>query len=96
MKRHSNNLILTLFLMSATCLAAGAEEPASRAELSLNDLRTFTDVFNQVRKNFVEETSDHELLNAAIRGMLSELDPHSSYMEADEFRQMDNDSKYSK
>ena len=46
-----------------------------RAQLSLDDLRTFTDVFNQVRKNFVEELDDHELMNAAIRGMLSELGP---------------------
>jgi carboxyl-terminal processing protease len=77
-------------------LVAGAsdeEESPSRVQLSLDDLRTFTDVFNQVRKNFVEETKDQDLLNAAIRGMLSELDPHSSFMEADEFRQMDNNSK---
>jgi carboxyl-terminal processing protease len=50
-------------------------------------------VFNQVRENFVEEVDDHALMNAAIRGMLSELDPHSSYMEADEFRQLDDDSR---
>jgi carboxyl-terminal processing protease len=74
-------------------LASGGETPSSKAQLSLDDLRTFTDVFNQVRTNFVEETDDQSLLNAAIRGMLSELDPHSSYMEADEFRQMDNDSQ---
>lgn len=93
MKRNGKNLIWTLILTFMTCAAVEAEEPAAQAELSLDDLRTFTDVFNQVRKNFVEETDDHELLNAAIRGMLSELDPHSSYMEADELRQMDNDSR---
>jgi carboxyl-terminal processing protease len=86
-------LILALLLVPSLTAATGAEEEPSGAQLSLDDLRTFTDVFNQVRKNFVEETNDHELLNAAIRGMLSELDPHSSYMEADEFRQMDNDSQ---
>jgi carboxyl-terminal processing protease len=74
-------------------LASGGETPSSKAQLSLDDLRTFTDVFNQVRTNFVEETDDQSLLNAAIRGMLSELDPHSSYLEADEFRRMDNDSQ---
>jgi carboxyl-terminal processing protease len=86
-------LILALLLVPSLTAATGAEEEPSGAQLSLDDLRTFTDVFNQVRKNFVEETNDHELLNAAIRGMFSELDPHSSYMEADEFRQMDNDSQ---
>ena len=82
-----------LLLASAIATATEVETAASKAQLSLDDLRTFTDVFNQVRSNFVEETDDHTLLNAAIRGMLSELDPHSSYMEADEFREMENNSQ---
>ena len=86
-------LLLALVLTSTLVLADEEDAPASPTQLSLDDLRTFTDVFNQVRNNFVEETDDHTLMNAAIRGMLSELDPHSSYMEADEFRQMDNDSR---
>jgi carboxyl-terminal processing protease len=55
------------------------------AQLTLNDLRTFTDVFNQLRENFVEEVDDQTLLKAAINGMIMELDPHSSYMEADDY-----------
>jgi len=94
-------LIYLLLILSATAMATetGDEEGAesgqlsSPAQLSLDDLRTFTDIFNQVRINFVEDVDDHTLMNAAIRGMLSELDPHSSYMEADEFRQLDNDSR---
>ena len=89
----SKSLILALLLASTMVWAAEKAATPSRAQLSLDDLRTFTDVFNQVRNNFVEETDDHTLLNAAIRGMLSELDPHSSYMEPDEFRQLDNDSR---
>ena len=86
-------MILALLLTPALVAASEAETPSSGAQLSLDDLRTFTDVFNQVRNNFVEETDDHTLMNAAIRGMLSELDPHSSYMEADEFRQLDNNTR---
>ncbi len=93
MTRLIKNIIWALFLTPAMALASGGETPSSKAQLSLDDLRTFTDVFNQVRTNFVEETDDQSLLNAAIRGMLSELDPHSSYLEADEFRRMDNDSQ---
>ena len=89
----SKSLILALLLASTMVWAAEKAATPSRAQLSLDDLRTFTDVFNQVRNNFVEETDDHTLLNAAIRGMLSELDPHSSYMEPDEFRQLDNESR---
>jgi len=95
MKRIGRKSILAL-LLAFNVMAA--EEPvsgtdATGSQLSLDDLRTFTDVFNQVRINFIEETDDKTLLNAAIRGMLSELDPHSSYMEADEFRQMDDSSR---
>lgn len=102
MKRICQYLIFLPLLLSNIAVAtdeAAAEErvvseqQSSPAQLSLADLRTFTDVFNQVRANFVEDVDDHTLMNAAIRGMLSELDPHSSYMEADKFRELDNDSR---
>ena len=86
-------LILILVLTHTLAAASESETAETRAQLSLDDLRTFTDVFNQVRRNFVEDLDDHELMNAAIRGMLSELDPHSSFMEAGEFRQLDNNSR---
>ena len=86
-------LMLAMLLISPLAAASGQEAPSSGTQLSLDDMRTFTDVFNQIRNNFVEETDDHTLMNAAIRGMLSELDPHSSYMEADEFRQLDDSSR---
>ncbi len=93
MIRMARKSLWVLLLAPAMAMASGEESPASGAQLSLDDMRTFTDVFNQVRRNFVEDLDDHELMNAAIRGMLSELDPHSSYMEADEFRQLDNNSR---
>ena len=93
MIRIGRKLILAMLLTSTLAMASGEETPPSRSQLSLDDMRTFTDVFNQIRNNFVEETDDHTLMNAAIRGMLSELDPHSSYMEADEFRQLDDSSR---
>jgi carboxyl-terminal processing protease len=93
MKRISRKLIWAILLLPMLATATEGETPAPVAQLSLDDMRTFTDVFNQVRNNFVEETDDHTLMNAAIRGMLSELDPHSSYMETDEFRQLDDSSR---
>ena len=88
-----NRKVLLALLLTPLIVAAEEETTATSAQLTLDDMRTFTDVFNQVRKNFVEELDDHELMNAAIRGMLSELDPHSSYMEANAFRQLDNSSR---
>ncbi len=69
-----------------------AESPESKA-LSLDDLRTFTDVFSQIRNNYVEPVDEKWLLNAAINGMLSELDPHSAYLPDERFRNLDESSR---
>ncbi|TDT43492.1 carboxyl-terminal processing protease [Halospina denitrificans] len=54
-------------------------------QLPLDDLRKFTEVFERIKRGYVEEVSDRELLNKAIKGMLSGLDPHSAYLEPDAF-----------
>jgi carboxyl-terminal processing protease len=56
--------------------------------LPLDDLRSFTEVFARIKKDYVEEVSDKTLLENAIRGMLSGLDPHSSYLDADDFKEL--------
>jgi carboxyl-terminal processing protease len=49
---------------------------------------TFDEVFDQVRNNYVEPVTDKQLVEGAIKGMLGALDPHSSYMDAKEYREM--------
>ena len=56
-------------------------------------LKLFGDVFERVRADYVDEVTDEELIEAAIRGMLQELDPHSSYMNAQEFTEMQEQTK---
>ncbi len=51
-------------------------------------VKLFGDVFERVRADFVEEVSDQELIEAAIRGMLTSLDPHSSYLDPKSFQDM--------
>lgn len=51
-------------------------------------LKLFGDVFERVRAEYVEPVKDQELIEAAINGMLTHLDPHSGYMAADEYRDM--------
>ena len=70
-----------------------ADAPHGSAQLTLDDLRTFTDVFNQVRRNYVEEIDDHSLLDSAIRGMLQELDPHSAYIPGSDFQAFEDNSQ---
>lgn len=56
--------------------------------LPLEQMRTFTDVFTRIKTNYVEEVSDDELLEYAIRGMLNGLDPHSAYLNTEEFNEL--------
>ena len=58
------------------------------AELPLEQMRTFSDVFERIKNDYVEEVSDDELLEYAIRGMLNGLDPHSAYLNAEEFSEL--------
>lgn len=53
--------------------------------LPLEDLRTFTRIYDHIRSGYVEEISDATLLEYAIKGMLAELDPHSSYLDKKAF-----------
>ena len=59
-----------------------------KAEVPLDDLRTFTDVYARIKQDYVVEVDDQELLENAIRGMLAGLDPHSSYLNEEEFREL--------
>ena len=57
-------------------------------DLPVQDLRLFSEVLGIIRQNYVEPVSDSELLKNAIRGMLSGLDPHSAYLEKEEFQEL--------
>jgi len=65
-------------------------EANSQGQLPLQALRNFADVFNQIRLSYVEEVDDKTLLENAIRGMLSGLDPHSDYLDASSFEDLQN------
>lgn len=78
-----------ILLAASTALTLGlapalsATEP--EGELPLDELRTFADVYNQIRIGYVEEIDDSTLLEYAIQGMLMGLDPHSVYLTKDDF-----------
>ena len=56
--------------------------------LPINELRTFTEVFSRIKSDYVEPVSDKKLLQDAIQGMLAGLDPHSSYLDAEAFKDL--------
>ena len=75
-------------ICAAVLLPAGATARSGDDEEIFRQLKVFADVFERVRAEYVEEVSDETLIEAAIQGMLSDLDPHSSYLDADSFNDM--------
>ena len=79
-------IIITLFLLG-TVVSGGlyASETVKPEPIPYDEIRRFTDAFAEIKANYVEEVSDDVLLENAIRGMLDGLDPHSSYLNKDDF-----------
>jgi carboxyl-terminal processing protease len=61
---------------------------ATRTTLPLEELRAFTEVFGAIKTNYVEPVEDKRLITEAINGMLTGLDPHSSYLDQEAFREL--------
>ena len=61
---------------------------ATRTSLPIEELRAFTEVFGAIKTNYVEPVEDKKLITEAINGMLTGLDPHSSYLDAEAFREL--------
>jgi len=87
-----NSLILSLGVVVGVSLSIGSGVLAERSDsaqmLPLDELRTFTDVFARVKNDYVEPVEDKTMLENAIRGMLAGLDPHSSYLDEKEFKEL--------
>jgi len=56
--------------------------------LPLEQLRNFSDIFARIKTDYVEQVGDKELLENAIRGMLAGLDPHSTYLDPEEYKEL--------
>ncbi|MDA0805763.1 MAG: S41 family peptidase [Proteobacteria bacterium] len=69
-------------------LPTAAQESADTLPLPLNEVRMFTQALDHIRRAYVEEIDDETLLEYAIQGMLSGLDPHSAYMAGNEFESL--------
>ncbi len=61
---------------------------AARSGLPIEELRAFTEVFGAIKSNYVEPVEDKKLITEAITGMLTGLDPHSAYLDADAFKEL--------
>ncbi|WP_350447215.1 S41 family peptidase [Pseudomonas solani] len=93
------SLAMALALIGGASFANAAQEPAAtapaqapmangKAPLPLDELRTFAEVLDRIKSAYVEPVDDKTLLENAIKGMLSNLDPHSAYLEPEAFQEL--------
>jgi len=81
--------LVSLGLVAGILLSLGITAVAQRGTaLPLDELRQFSNVFAAIKNNYVEPVTDKKLIDGAISGMLSDLDPHSAYLDADAFKEM--------
>jgi carboxyl-terminal processing protease len=102
MLKKKNSVILFLGVILGVLLSVGGSvfadrdssvivnEPVQQQEVTLpyDELRVFTEVFGRIKRDYVEPVSDKKLLEDAIKGMLSGLDPHSSYLDAEQYKDL--------
>lgn len=94
--RHRFFVVTSFICILASGLFLAAPY-TTRAQSNNNEtyrqLTLFGDVFQRVRSDYVEQVSDQELIEAAINGMLTSLDPHSAYLPDDNFKKMQVQTK---
>ncbi|MCF6290207.1 MAG: S41 family peptidase [Desulfobacterales bacterium] len=97
-RKRSLNGRNTLILLVA-CLSFLLPSPAASAEKTGNlqetykSLEIFSNVLSEIQKNYVEEVDTKEVIKGAINGMLAALDPHSSFMSPEDFKEMRMETK---
>lgn len=76
--------------LGGVLISLGISAAAQRGEpLPLKELQQFANVFAAIKSSYVEPVGDEQLINDAIKGMFSDLDPHSTYLDAEAFKEME-------
>ena len=86
--RRGLRLALLFALSAGMSGAAAAQQAANDDDLPLRELRVFADIFGKIKSDYIDSAEDAELLRDAIHGMLNGLDPHSAFLEPEEFDDM--------
>ena len=81
-------LFVTTIVASLAAIVPAAMAQSANSPDTYRQLNLFGDVFERVRAEYVEEVSDQELIEAAINGMLTSLDPHSNFLSSKSYRDM--------
>jgi len=83
--------LIAVGAVAGVLLSIGITAVAQRGDpLPLKDLQKFASVFSAIKSNYVETVDDADLFKGAIRGLFNDLDPHSVYLDAEAFQEMEN------
>lgn len=75
-------------LVAAPLSGWGENPPSRSAEVPIESIQQFVQIYGIVRDNYVEKKSDDALFQQSIKGLVSGLDPYSRYLSAEEYRQL--------
>jgi carboxyl-terminal processing protease len=75
-------------LLGSSIVVFAEQETQDPSGLPYEQLQTFTEIFARIKQDYVETVSDEQLLEDAVRGMLVGLDPHSSYLNEEEYQDL--------
>ncbi|MDX8388799.1 MAG: S41 family peptidase [Ghiorsea sp.] len=97
MTLKTTRFVISLGTLAVMAMAWATWQPTSaiteaNAATDYAQMKKFSDVMNAVRRYYVEDTTDEELFEGALKGMLSNLDPHSTYMNTEMFTKMMEDT----
>jgi carboxyl-terminal processing protease len=81
-------IAIGVFLGAALTLNYSATASREPEPLPIEDLRAFSEIFGRIKSDYVEPVEDKRLITEAINGMLSGLDPHSAYLDAEAFKEL--------
>lgn len=90
-KKLSYSALMTIFttaLVGPLNASAEPETTQNNQRIPMEDVQRFSNAISEIKKYYVKPISDKELFDNAIRGMLSGLDPHSSYLDENDFKEL--------
>ncbi|HYE35850.1 S41 family peptidase [Methylocaldum sp.] len=94
MLRQRNFLVLIFGVLLGILISTGGSVLAEREvsgdanAIPFEGLKTFSEVYGRIRQDYVEPVADQKLLEDAIRGMLAGLDPHSAYLDQEQYNEL--------
>ncbi len=86
--RKSTYLLVGLVIGLSLAIGQSVYALKDNQDIPFEDLQAFTEVFSRIKSDYVESVDDRQLIENAIRGMLSSLDPHSSFLNTAEFGEL--------